>query len=902
MITTKYRKLNSYNNMKPRLTSHFSWIISIVVTIAALFIAKPVFAQLPKVQGDIVSYSASNIITTQGTGQYTVPSSQQGVVWADVIGEMLRFNFTAAHTKAAGVGYQVTEFTDASSQKKYFVLEKLPQGTNFWGKYVVNPLPVRPLLVIQSPHPVSDLNTESQGAYIFKEVGAVLFCVAGTHRCNDTESSPCAGTTTVCSGDNVSSPFRRSDQAHAIDGTFQRTTQVVVSTIPKFVIVHVHGFNKDAGEPDVIISNGTTKVPTAPFIDYALVVKQQLQAIDATLTFKVAHIDLDWTMLTGTTNMQGRLVNNSPNPCGNSASMPTGQFVHIEQARIGLRDTPANWNKLTEAIARAVPATTITPPVSQLSVTPSMINVAAPGGALSSIIIMSNVSWTAASNQTWLQISAQTGMGNGQISATAQANSSTGTRQATITLTGGGLQRTVTVLQMGVAAQLTVTPLTLNIADTGGALPGISITSNTSWTVMSNQLWAQLSVQSGTGNSQVGGSIQANTSTTSRQATITVSGGGLQHSVVVTQQGVSVQLTVTPSMLSLPTSGGVLPVISITANTSWTAAANQPWIVLSAQAGIGNSQLSGSVQANGSTLSSTLSRQAIVTVSGGGLQRMVAITQQGVAPQLAVSVSTLNIGVTGSELPAIMVTSNTSWAATTDKSWVQLSTQSGTNTGQVSGSVQANMSTIPRQATITITAGGLQRTVSILQPGVLLQVDTSRIVIPKAGRQNVAISINANVSWSAVTSQPWLTFKNGGGISSGSMTFDVPPNPILSARTAAITISGFGQTRSLLVEQEANIVMSMMLTLGFDSQNIITIVPNPAYEILTVQHTVRTLGGTHFRIINSLGETVMEQSLRSQESGRHEESISVRRLPTGTYMMIVSSPQGVSFASFVIFR
>ncbi|KAB2847050.1 MAG: T9SS type A sorting domain-containing protein, partial [Melioribacteraceae bacterium] len=85
--------------------------------------------------------------------------------------------------------------------------------------------------------------------------------------------------------------------------------------------------------------------------DYLSTLKTNLLNEDNTLTFKIAHIDTEWTELIATTNTQGRLINGSPNPCNQSSSSNTGRFLHIEQAYDGLRNSESNWNKLSNAIA-----------------------------------------------------------------------------------------------------------------------------------------------------------------------------------------------------------------------------------------------------------------------------------------------------------------------------------------------------------------------------------------------------------------------------------------------------------------------------------------------------------------------------------------------------------------------
>lgn len=611
-----------------RLTLRVLCSFLLGLAVFSFAITYPLQAQLPIVQDDIVSYSIKDLVVSEGTNQYKAPTMQEQTLFAEVMGEMLKFNFLAAHQKALALGYQVTDFTDIPSQKKYYILEKSGQGLNFWGKYMINPLASRASLVIQSPHPKFDFNTGLQGAHIFREVGAVLFCVAGTHRCNDTSASPCAGTTTVCSLDQSSRPFRRSDHAHVTDGMFQITTQVAIANLVKPVIIQVHGFDKEVGDPDVIMSNGTQKAPIAPLIDYSLLIKQQLQMVDAMLSFKVAHLDLDWTKLTGTTNTQGRLINNSIDPCTKSANIPTGQFVHIEQAKIGLRDSPANWNKLTQAIAASIPAI-VQPP----------------------------------------------------------------------------------------------------------------------------------------------------------------------------------QLSVTPSSLNLTPSAGVLPTVNVSSNTSWTATSNQ--------------------------------------------------------------------------------------------SWLQLTTPSGTGNGQVNGSIQSNASTIARQAVITITAGGLQRTVIVSQAGAALAISQSKISIPNSGQRGVAIAVYSNIVWTASANQSWITLKRSSGFNTDSLTFDVAVNPDLSIRSSTITLLGLGQAQSLLVEQAAKVSMTSIKSIA-QIDNVV--IPHPVNEDFTLRYSVHQSGSVMLSVINTLGITILHKSLFYQESGQYDEHISVQHLPPGLYTIIIGTSDKIISVPFLIIR
>jgi len=89
-----------------------------------------------------------------------------------------------------------------------------------------------------------------------------------------------------------------------------------------------------------------------------------------------------------------------------------------------------------------------------LSATAS-VNIASSASSTGTINVSSNVAWTAASDQTWLTLSAASGTNNGTITVTATANTATSARNATITFSGTGVtSKTVTITQAAIATSL----------------------------------------------------------------------------------------------------------------------------------------------------------------------------------------------------------------------------------------------------------------------------------------------------------------------------------------------------------------------------------------------------------------------------------------------------------------
>ena len=303
---------------------------------------------------DIENYIGTiiNHLPSDGTNDFAEPTPGNMTTWQTIIDNLIANNTTTANTNAATLDYEVVLFTDnsVSPNQQYYLLQKTATGSNYWGTYVFNAAPCREI-IIQSPHPIHDSNTGNQGAYCFKNTNARLFMLAGTHRCNQTAFSSCSGTTTACSSTSTSENFRTSDMAHNADNCFQATSDKMHDDFTSAFIVQLHGFGKDASDPYVILSNGTTNVPSGT--DYANNFKTTLAATDGTLTFKVGHIDA-WTRLIGTTNTQGRYINGEATPCTDAASAATGRFIHLEQERTKLRADATGWAKVSTALENLV--------------------------------------------------------------------------------------------------------------------------------------------------------------------------------------------------------------------------------------------------------------------------------------------------------------------------------------------------------------------------------------------------------------------------------------------------------------------------------------------------------------------------------------------------------------------
>ena len=260
-----------------------------------------------------------------------------------------------------------------------------------------------------------------------------------------------------------------------------------------------------------------------------------------------------------------------------------------------------------------------------LTLSASTGSVAASAGS-TSVGVTANVSWTAVSNATsWCTVTPASGSNNGTLNVAYTANTTSTSRSAIITVAGGGLTQSYTLTQSGNTPTLTLSAATGSAAAAAGSAT-VGVTANISWTAVSNATsWCTVTPANGANNGTINVVYTANTTTTSRSATITVSGSGLTRTYVLTQTGNTPTLTLSAATGNVAPTAGTTSV-GVTANLSWTAASNaSSRCTVTPASGSNNGSFTISYTNN---TTSTI-RIATITVTGSGLTRTYVLTQSG---------------------------------------------------------------------------------------------------------------------------------------------------------------------------------------------------------------------------------------------------------------------------------
>jgi hypothetical protein len=195
-------------------------------------------------------------------------------------------------------------------------------------------------IVFEAPHPFFDAGTLEQSVFLFDRLHARALVASGTHRCASAVPSGCDGTTEACGNDE---PVRESDMAHNDRTFFQHAHAALADSFATDLVVSVHGMAGDG----VSLSDGTTRPTTADADVARLRAHLAAELPDAPITTcnDYPGAPAVEVRLCGGTNVQGRHLNGSADPCRRAPAGARGRFIHMEQSR-AVRDRPA-------AVARA---------------------------------------------------------------------------------------------------------------------------------------------------------------------------------------------------------------------------------------------------------------------------------------------------------------------------------------------------------------------------------------------------------------------------------------------------------------------------------------------------------------------------------------------------------------------
>ncbi|HXN21284.1 MAG TPA: hypothetical protein VOA41_00915 [Candidatus Dormibacteraeota bacterium] len=279
-----------------------------------------------------------------GRDGFVQPGAGEMSAWGVLTSSMLVGDVSEACRiiDANAFPYTVIQYSDTSdviTVKMYNILQEdiPPLGpiAKGWGTYIFNPASITSLS-IEIPHPLFDDLTPEEGIDTFRQLDARTLLMAGTHRYANQASSS-------CQPDPVGNI---ADVAHNIDNMFEMTHEAIAIQPPGTLFIQLHGnANSSCSNVAAFVSNGTTTPGSR--------VNGIVDCVNLGPFIAEAATPESLCILKGTTNVQGRFSNGSPNLCSENAQAASEQFIHIEQ-NSEIRN-PANRQALIDALRCALP-------------------------------------------------------------------------------------------------------------------------------------------------------------------------------------------------------------------------------------------------------------------------------------------------------------------------------------------------------------------------------------------------------------------------------------------------------------------------------------------------------------------------------------------------------------------
>lgn len=318
----------------------------------------------------------------------------------------------------------------------------------------------------------------------------------------------------------------------------------------------------------------------------------------------------------------------------------------------------------------------------------------------------------------------------------------------------------------------------------------------------------------------------ANPTSQPRTVTFPIHVAGTPQEITITQAGSTLEVSGAKTIDAAPSTGNT-STFTATEGLSWAISANQDWLTL-------KDPTSGDMNATGSSQNITYDavvnpddspRNGDITVKAGdaitgtdaGLTKTIMVTQEASSLTASISPTTLaakanaigTFTMNGTKGLAYSFTAGfPEWLTVTDGS---ASTQGGTTTSgnqQLTYKTKVNPNESERNATVTVQAGNISKSVTVKQSGSTFSITNPTKQIPADGKSTTTGSIEATegLEWAIKpTMDNGITVSPESGTGEKTLTFTGADNTTGVAREGKFTIyvtDAPGRTAQISVTQK----------------------------------------------------------------------------------------------------
>ena len=297
-------------------------------------------------------------------------------------------------------------------------------------------------------------------------------------------------------------------------------------------------------------------------------------------------------------------------------------------------------------------------------------------------------------------------------------------------------------------------------------------------------------------------------------------------------------LTVFADNLSIESEGGEKS-IEVSCTTSWRATCDVSWITfLNGGSSSGTSMLRLRIKENATT--ATRYATIIVSTYDGSISKKLYITQEKFAPEITISESEISTDDTSKNL-SVTIRSNVSWTASCSANWITLRNTVGSKGGStLNFTVKSKTDSSSRTTTIKVTNIDYDVTKEIIvtqgEFAPEITISESKFSIGVA-EENLSVTINSNISWTASCNADWITLKNSeGSIGTSTLNFAVKANTEAIARSATIKVTNndYNITKEINITQDKfypklSLSETLIITSIAETKKTITITSNVSW-------------------------------------------------------------------------
>ncbi len=214
--------------------------------------------------------------------------------------------------------------------------------------------------------------------------------------------------------------------------------------------------------------------------------------------------------------------------------------------------------------------------------------------------------------------------------------------------------------------------------------------------------------------------------------------------------------------------------LNIVSNGDWLLNGDEGWCRPETVRGRGEAQVDVFIAAN----PKEISRVARMNLTGQGFGYEIVITQSALS--LEIDSLLLHCGPPGGEYE-VHVFSNTDWRVKHRTDWLTVDPAEGRDSGSFRITVSPCTEKKDREGEVSVMAGNLERKLTVVQQGILLEADTSALFFGLGGGTQ-RLAVRANVEWEAEGNDSWC------GVEKVEDSLSVTVPATAESRTTFVTI------------------------------------------------------------------------------------------------------------------